>query len=147
MCITERKALLVTRPDWRTSYWPANVNTRMSTPLVSLHHGVQISLPIQALPPVTPRLAAAVSIPTPASSFTHSPLVRSVSHLLPTPTATAFPSFPLYSTPEPSEDYYTIHSGGSPLYYTNNTPHACEFHFSALLRGEKEREKEIAHSL
>lgn len=82
---------VVTRPDWRTSYWPANVNTRMSTPLVSLHHRVQISLPIRARPPAPCRADLAVALyqlslprsPPSPLNFTHSPLVvRRVSHLL-----------------------------------------------------------------
>lgn len=97
MCTTnthtaERKdSVVVTQPDWRTSYWPANVNTRMSTPLVSLHHRVQISLPIRARPPAPLRRAASISLyqlsvprsPPSLLNFTHSPLmVRRYSHLL-----------------------------------------------------------------
>jgi hypothetical protein len=83
LTVHNQRSFAVTQPNWRTSYWPANVNTHMSTPLVSLHHGVQISLPIP-YSPFLPLLsfAATVSTPTLAFSFTHSPLVRRVSHLL-----------------------------------------------------------------
>lgn len=69
----ERKdSFAVTQPDWRTSYWPANVNTRISTPLVPLHHRVEISLPIHVSPP----LALATAVPTLPPSHLASPIHR-----------------------------------------------------------------------
>lgn len=131
----------------------------MSTPLVSLHHGVQISLPMRA--PLARQPSFAATVPTPALtfSFAHSPLVlRLTSPLLPSPPLNPLrfsislflPSLPILSV---NHHHHHHHYLLLPLFpfsrtrrvystsprrvsllpgcCTNNTAHACEFHFSS----------------
>lgn len=99
-------------------------------------------------PPVTPLLAAAVHIPTLVSSFTHSPLVRSVSHLLPTLTATAFPSLPhrLQSVPEPGEDYSTAAALLPAAAQTTRHTHASSTSRRCCTERERERKRALIPS-
>lgn len=73
--------------------------------------------------------------------------MRSVSHLFhPTPIARPRSSLLLFqplaeSAPrEPDEEYSAARGSPPCALRTNNSPHACEFHFAAVPRGEREKE-------
>lgn len=123
-------SIAMTQPDLRTSYWPTNVNTRMSTPLVSLHHGVQeISLPIR---PPAPIYAYSCRLPRSRRHPQLHPFTTDavVSHHIPS-TITA----PLHSTPHPPNHTNTtiprpIHTvcRNSPPYITHTHTHVIPTH-------------------